>query len=149
MTAAGALSASQENYLEAIYHIVTEKQAAKPRDIAHFLNVGNSSVTGALRVLAGKQLIHYAPFEVITLTPRGKKIARDVVRRHRALHEFLTKVLGIGAPESDEAACRMEHAVSPAILARFTQLLAFMDDNPAGRVRWIEGRGFVQGPGGD
>ena len=147
MAADEALSASQENYLEAIFHIVAEKRAAKPRDIARFLDVGNSSVTGALRALAEKGLIHYAPFEVITLTSRGKKVARDVVRRHRALHEFLSQVLGIADAEANEAACRMEHAISPEILERFTRLLEFLEKNPAGTIRWIDGRGFAQGRG--
>ena len=48
------LSASMEDYLEAIFHIVSEKQAARAKDIAKRLKVNNSSVTGALRSLAEK-----------------------------------------------------------------------------------------------
>jgi DtxR family Mn-dependent transcriptional regulator len=40
------LSASLEDYLEAIFHIVAEKQAARVKDIAKRLSVNNSSVTG-------------------------------------------------------------------------------------------------------
>jgi DtxR family Mn-dependent transcriptional regulator len=54
-------SSSLEDYLEAIYHIVHEKQAARAKDIVERLGVKNSSVTGALRVLSGKGLINDAP----------------------------------------------------------------------------------------
>ena len=72
MTKATQISASLEDYIEAIFHIVAEKQAAKPRDLAEKLKVANSSVTGALKMLAGKALINYAPYDIITLTPAGK-----------------------------------------------------------------------------
>jgi len=48
------LSASLEDYLEAIYHIVQKKQAARAKDIVQRLRVKNSSVTGAMRALADK-----------------------------------------------------------------------------------------------
>ena len=86
-----SLSASLEDYLEAIYHIVAEKQAARTKDISQRLKVNNSSVTGALRALAERQLVNYAPYEVITLTASGKKIARDIVRRARAFQWHLSQ----------------------------------------------------------
>lgn len=75
------MTASLEDYLEAIFHIVTEKKAVKPRDIAKRLDVSYASVTGALRSLREKGLINYAPYDLITLTGRGEEIARGVVRR--------------------------------------------------------------------
>ena len=39
MMAADALTASLEDYLEAIFHIIAEKHAVKPRDIAKRLKV--------------------------------------------------------------------------------------------------------------
>ena len=81
MHPADELSASMEDYLEAIYHIVSAKQAARAKDIAKRLEVNNSSVTGALRILSEKGYINYAPYDVITLTPKGHKHAEDVVRR--------------------------------------------------------------------
>jgi DtxR family Mn-dependent transcriptional regulator len=61
MSPVDELSASMEDYLEAIYHIVTAKQAARAKDIAKRLDVNNSSVTGALRTLSEKGYINYAP----------------------------------------------------------------------------------------
>ena len=46
------LSASLEDYIEAIYHIVEEKLVARSKDIAIRLDVSRASVTEALRALA-------------------------------------------------------------------------------------------------
>ena len=75
MSARTDVSAAMEDYLEAIFHLVVEKQVARARDIAEGLKVSRSSVTGALQSLAEKGLVNYEPYEVITLTRKGKKIA--------------------------------------------------------------------------
>ena len=52
MTGLEALSASMEDYLEAIFHVAAEKGAARAKDISKRMKVNSSSVTGALRALA-------------------------------------------------------------------------------------------------
>lgn len=140
-----AISASLENYLETIFHIVSEKAAAKPRDIANMLGVNNSSVTGALRALAERELIHYAPFEIVTLTPKGEEIASAVVRRHRILRDFFAQTLGIDETEADAVACKVEHAITPAVFERFVGFLDFIRSCPHGSGKWVEGIGFQHG----
>ena len=117
------LSASLEDYLEAIFHLVVEKRAARARDIARALAVSPPSVTGALRALAERGLINYAPYEVVTLTRRGRTAARAVIRRHEAFRRFFVEVLGVDAKDAENAACRMEHAVPSKILNRLIQFL--------------------------
>jgi DtxR family Mn-dependent transcriptional regulator len=133
------LSASMEDYLEAIFHIVAEKRAARAKDIARSLAVNNSSVTGALRSLSEKGYINYAPYDVITLTPKGQRHAEDVVRRHEALMDFFTKVLCVEPAEASEAACKMEHAVSRPILDRLIRFVEFIEVCPRGGDGLIEG----------
>ena len=82
------LSSNMEDYLEAIFHISQKKQAARAKDIADRLKVNKSSVTGALRSLSEKGLVNYAPYDIITLTTKGKRLAIEIVRRHDALKEF-------------------------------------------------------------
>ncbi len=142
MDATGKLSASLEDYLEAIFHLVTEKRAARGRDIAKRLEVTRSSVTGALQSLAEKGLVDYEPYEVITLTWKGNAIARDIVRRHEVLRDFLVKVLSVDPAEADEAACRIEHAISLPILERLIQFVEFMEMCPRGGTKWIKGLGY-------
>jgi DtxR family Mn-dependent transcriptional regulator len=54
------LSANMEDYLETIYHIVSEKKAARAKDIAVRMAVNSASVTGALRLL-GKRATSTTP----------------------------------------------------------------------------------------
>jgi len=142
MTLIDTLTASLEDYLEAIFHIIAEKQAVRPKDIAKRLKVSNSSVTGALRSLADKGLINYAPYDVISLTPSGKTAAKDVVRRHEVLRDFFVKVLAVEELDADKAACRMEHAISKAILQRFIDFVNFVEVCPRAGAKWIAGFGY-------
>lgn len=138
----GALSSSLEDYLEAIYWLARAGTAARGRDIAKRLGVRRSSVTLALRGLAARGLVHYAPYDRITLTRKGRTAAQDIARRHEALRRFFVKVLEVKESEADRAACRMEHALSPAIRRRLTEFARLMKRCPLGGARWIEGRGF-------
>ncbi len=137
-----ALSASLEDYLEAIYAIVEVKQAVRAKDIGRRLNVSRSSVTGALHSLAERGLINYAPYDVITLTDKGRKVAVEVVRRHEVLQGFFTRVLSVEAKEADDAACKLEHAIPEGILERFIQFVDFVDRCPRGGAKWIRGFGY-------
>ena len=133
------LSASLEDYLEAIFHIQRKKQAARPKDISQFLEVGNSSVTGALKALKARKLVNYAPYYLVTLTPSGEEAARDVVRRHESLREFFIKVLAADNELADEAACKMEHAVPADLVDRFVRFVEFIEMCPHGGPGLLEG----------
>jgi DtxR family Mn-dependent transcriptional regulator len=124
------LSASLEDYLKAIHQIVAEKQAARGKDIAQRLGVSNPSVTAALRSLADKGLINYAPYDIVTLTDRGREISEDITGRHRALRDFFVKVLSVGDDVADKAACDMEHALPRDILVSLTEFIGFVERRP-------------------
>lgn len=138
MTDIKPLSASLEDYLETIYHVVAEKQAARAKDIAKRLEVNNSSVTGALRSLSEKGFINYAPYDLITLTQQGKTLAEDIVRRHEALQDFFTKILCINEDEAEKAACEMEHSISRPILNKLISFVDFIELCPRGGNEWIK-----------
>ncbi|NLH16968.1 MAG: metal-dependent transcriptional regulator [Phycisphaerae bacterium] len=120
------LSASLEDYLEAIFHLSAQGQVARSKDIADRLHVARPSVTGALRSLASRRLIHYKPYGFVTLTRTGNRQAQRVVEKHRILKSFFTEVLGIKATEAQEAACRAEHALGPEIVDRLMGLTEFL-----------------------
>jgi DtxR family Mn-dependent transcriptional regulator len=142
MSSTPDLTASQEDYLEAIYHISAKKMAARAKDIAERLGVRGSSVTGALRSLGSLGLINYAPYDLITLTEEGKVVAAEIVRRHSALERFLVNVLGIDEKEADEAACKMEHAVPKPIIERLVKYSEYVEKCPKGGVSWESGFGY-------
>lgn len=133
------LSASLEDYLEAIYHVVCEKQAARAKDIASRLKVNNSSVTGALRTLSEKGLVNYAPYDLITLTPSGNEIAKDIIRRHLALKNFFVKILCINEETAEQAACKMEHEVPKEILDKLILFVDFLQICPRAGQELING----------
>jgi DtxR family Mn-dependent transcriptional regulator len=126
-----ALSESLEDYLEAIYHIVSQKQAARATDISRRMKVKASSVTGALRSLADKGLINYAPYDIVTLTPEGSAAARRVAHGHEVLRDFFTLVLAVDDDRADRAACGMEHHVGRDVLRRLGYLARFIADGTA------------------
>jgi len=126
------LSASLEDYIEAIYHIIEEKLVARSKEIAAKLSVSRASVTEALRALSKRGLINYAPYEAITLTDEGKIVAEDVIFRHEALKRFFIEVLAIDTSIAEEGACRIEHSAPPEIIARMISFTEFIKVCPRG-----------------
>ena len=128
------LSASLEDYLEAIFVLSQSGQVARSKNIAEHLQVARSSVTGALRSLAEKQLIHYKPYGFIMLTEKGQRTAGRVARRHEALESFFCEVLGVEPEIARRSACLAEHAIGPEVTARLTMYLEFLAaETEAGR----------------
>ncbi len=117
------LSRSLEDYLEAILMVCNDKGVARVKDIASKLGVRAASVTEALHNLASLGLVNYEPYSVITLTDVGRKQARDILRRHRILTEFLEEVLGVPAPSAENTACLMEHIVLDDTFERFERMV--------------------------
>ena len=124
------LSASLEDYIEVIYNLIAEKNCARSKDIAAHLGVSGASVTEALRSLASKGLINYAPYEAITLTPQGRQAAQDVVRRHDALKQFFIDVLGIENDLAEKGACRVEHAAPQPIIDQMVNFINYLESCP-------------------
>ena len=133
------LSASLEDYLEAILVISKEKGAARPKDIADNLGVRAASVTGALKTLAKKELVNYAPYDVVTLTSAGKRVAKKIVDKHNALLRFFNNVLDIPREDADEFACKMEHIIPDHVLERFIGFAEFVEKCPNSGATWKEG----------
>lgn len=126
------LSASLEDYLEAIYLIIKERGTARSKEIMSHLSVSGPSVTEALQLLSEKGLVNYQPYEPITLTTHGEELAKEVLHRHETLRNFFIDVLGIDRKTADEGACRMEHAASANIIERMVQYTRYLKDECAG-----------------
>jgi len=118
------LSASLEDYLEAILNLAGESNFARSKDIAKLLSVSRSSVTGALRVLKKKGLANYKPYDYVTLTESGRGAAAEIARKHNILKSFFVNVLGVETDVAQQAACKAEHALGPGII---TKLLCFIE----------------------
>ena len=132
------LTPSLEDYLEAIQCISRQKPAVRAKDISARLEVTSSSVTGALRALAARDLANYTPYDLVTLTSRGAQLAEQIIRRHDVLRDFLVRVLAVGEIQAEQNACRMEHSISPEVLERFVAFAHFVEESPVETTRWIE-----------
>ena len=127
MAATQTLSASLEDYLEAIYRLVQAKRVARVKDIAAMLGVQMSSVTGALRSLSGKGLVDHAPYS----------------------YAFLMGFLGLEPEAAERNACHMEHAIEPVVLERLTEFVEFAARCPRAGVQWVHGMAHACGEGND
>ncbi len=122
------LSASLEDYLEAIYLISRENGTARSKEIMKQLSVSGPSVTEALQLLNEKGLVNYQPYEPITLTTQGEEVASEVLHRHETLRDFFIEVLGVDRKTADAGACKMEHAASANIIERMIQYTRYLKE---------------------
>jgi DtxR family transcriptional regulator, Mn-dependent transcriptional regulator len=134
----GDLTESSQGYLEVILDLETSQKVARAKDIAERLGVQRGSVTGALKSLEEKGLIHYRPYSFITLTESGRKIAEEVAYRHRVLKDFLLNVLQIDEPTAEATACRMEHAIDPRSLERLVCFIEYIHTCPRAGEAWLK-----------
>jgi DtxR family Mn-dependent transcriptional regulator len=120
------LSASTEDYLEAIYLISKDRKVVRVKDISATLGVSMPSVNQALNVLKEKNLIQHEKYGYIELTEPGKKRAGEIYSRHEVLFKFFKEILNVPSEIADRDACMMEHSISPESLEK---LVSFVSEN--------------------
>lgn len=108
-------SEAVQDYLKAIHRLGGVGAVVSPADIALALGVKAPSVTGMLKRLEQAGWIDYTPGSGAQLTANGNSEALRVIRRHRLIELFLTKVLGLDWSEVDTEAEALEHAISPRL----------------------------------
>ena len=121
------LSASLEDYLEAIFNLAGDNNITRSKDIAEQLGVSRASVTGALRTLKKKGLCNYKPYDYISLTETGQFAAAEIANRHEILKSFFTDVLSVKPAVAQKAACKAEHALGPEIIAKLLSFIEFVN----------------------
>lgn len=109
------ISKTKEDYLETVFHLQSEGRAATTKEIAEHLKISLASVSENIQKLADEKLLIYSPYKGVRLSPRGKEIAVDVVRRHRISERFLVDKLGLKWEEAHEEAHKLEHSISKVV----------------------------------
>ncbi len=132
------LSASLEDYIETIYLIVEEKQVARAKNIADQIGVSRASVTEALRALSSRGLINYTPYEVITMTDKGRKVAEDVIFRHNTLKNFFMEILAIDEETAEDGACKIEHSAPPEVIQQMIHFTKFIESHSTEGKKLVE-----------
>lgn len=113
------LSASLEDYLEAIAELSHHEGHAHSKEIAARLGVKMPSVTEALRQLVDMGYIVYNVHYPVELTAAGEEVAWEIVTRHRVLKRFFTEILGLSPEKAADTACHLEHVVDSDTIERF------------------------------
>lgn len=132
------LTPAMEDYLEAIATIKQKQGVARVRDIGDFLHVKPSSVHSALSNLSKRGFVIHERYKFVDLTSEGEKAAKDVIKRHEILLNFLTTVLGIDRSVANKDACLMEHSLSGETVQKLTKFVEFAQNRPGqDRPEWL------------
>ncbi len=121
-----------QDYLKAIHRLGGATDVVTPVAIAARLKVRAPSVTGMLKRLAEAGWISYEPGRGAQLTEPGTAEALRVIRRHRLVELFLTRVLGLDWSEVDAEAEALEHAISPRLEQALAAYLGEPLEDPHG-----------------
>lgn len=139
MSTEPAMSASIEEYLEWIYRLSKEQDEVTTTDLAKSVKVSPASVTGMLKRLSERGLIHHEKYHGITLTDQGREVALTTIRRHGLLERLLADVLGLPWHLVDDMAGRLEHHITPQVEERLQQFLGYPTTCPHGQpINWVE-----------
>ncbi|WP_448851061.1 metal-dependent transcriptional regulator [Corynebacterium sp. 335C] len=129
------LTDSAQNYLKALWALSEwEAVAVTPSMLCDYLNLKPSSVSDQIRRLTKQGLVDHARYGSISLTPEGRELAVQMIRRHRLLETFLHSALDYGWDEVHDDAERLEHAVSERLLERIDAKLGHPTRDPHGDV---------------
>jgi DtxR family Mn-dependent transcriptional regulator len=132
------LTDSMEDYLEAIAVTKKTEGVARVRDIAKLLEVEAPSVSSALANLSKKGYVIHERYGYIDLTAKGERAAREVMKKHGVLFDFLTQILGVRSEIAMKDACGMEHSLSEETKHRLTRLVEFAQRRPdAEKSEWL------------
>ena len=117
------ISASLEDYLEAIYNNIELKDSVKAITLSKMLSVSRASVTEALKKLAEKKLINYDRYGEIELTEEGREKAKIIVSKHNLLLMFFRDVLHLEEEEAKTNACKIEHVITENAYREFISFM--------------------------
>jgi DtxR family transcriptional regulator, Mn-dependent transcriptional regulator len=126
-------SASKEDYLRGIYHLLEDKGVVRSVDLADYLNITKPSVSEMLKELNKEGLVQYKKYSNIIFTSRGRTIARNLTFKHRIIESFLKDMLKIRSDDIHEEAHRLEHAFSDESIQKIRKLLGNPKVDPHGK----------------
>jgi DtxR family Mn-dependent transcriptional regulator len=125
-------STSEENYIKSIYHLQQADGLVTTNELAAQLQTKPASVTDMLKKLKAKKLLHYERYQGFKLSAEGKKVALNVVRKHRLWEFFLVQKLQFGWDEVHQIAEQLEHINSTALVDKLDAFLDFPKFDPHG-----------------
>lgn len=126
-------SFTEENYLKAIYKLSRKGDSGVSTNaLAERMDTKASSATDMIKRLSTKKLVDHKKYQGVTLTEKGRKVAVDIIRKHRLWEVFLVEHLGFGWDEVHDVAEQMEHISSPLLVERLDRFLNHPKYDPHG-----------------
>jgi DtxR family Mn-dependent transcriptional regulator len=121
-----------EEYLEGIYRLQEKNGVAKTSDIVRLLQVVPGTVTNTVERLEREGMLKHEPYRGVKLTEKGRKIALDVIRRHRLSERLLTDFVHVDWDKVHEAACKLEHGITNDVIKKLEKALGHPKTCPHG-----------------
>ncbi len=140
------ISPTTEDYLKAIYFLAEDGQPVISARVAEEMGVSPSTMVTTLRRLEREGYVKIEGRKEIHLTPKGKKVAEGILRRHFLTERLLTDVLGLDWVKAHQEAHRLEHAISEEVEEKLAKLLRHPTTCPHGNP--IPGEGSTRRPKG-
>ncbi len=125
-------SPAHEDYLKALYHLGRGGTRVPTTAVANALGVSKPSVSEMLKRLGEEGLVEHEPRHGARLSPKGRAVTMQVLRRHRLLETFLVEILGLDWSEVHEDAEVLEHHLSERIVAAMDHTLGYPTEDPHG-----------------
>ena len=100
--------------------------------LAERLGVSAGSVTAMLKRMDEMGLATHEPYRGALLTPRGERVALEVIRHHRLLESYLADVLGMPWDRVHDEAEVLEHYISEELEERIAHALGDPEHDPHG-----------------
>ena len=110
-----------EDYVEAVAELIAERMSCRLVDLAEYFGVSHVTANRTVARLQKEGLLSTEPYQPITLTAKGKRLATRCRERHEIVYQFLLSI-GIDKTTAAIDAEGMEHHVSPKTLRRFKEL---------------------------
>ena len=125
-------SVSEENYIKSIYHLQQDAGTVNTNALAAEMQTKAASVTDMLKKLSAKKILQYEKYKGFKLTDNGKKVALNVVRKHRLWEYFLVEKLGFEWDKVHDIAEELEHISSTVLIEKLQHFLGNPSFDPHG-----------------
>jgi DtxR family transcriptional regulator, Mn-dependent transcriptional regulator len=112
-----------EEYLETIFEIEEEGIVPIRARLVERLRLSAPTVSETVNRLVEQGNVELLDDRRLRLTPKGRAIARSIVRRHRLAERLLVDVIGLEWEKAHREADRWEHAISAEVEEKLVALL--------------------------
>jgi DtxR family Mn-dependent transcriptional regulator len=127
------MSVSVENFVKSVFKLEnTPGSDTRPGSVAKSLGISSAATTDMAQKLALRDLVNYKKYQPISLTPKGRKMALSLIRKHRLWETFLHKVLGLSLSEIHQEAEMLEHQTSDFLAEKMSAFLGNPEFDPHG-----------------